>query len=99
VQADSLANAQQPNDTTGFDLIHEGSSIKPTKVFVQHSNPNIQPDMELWNRIREYDQKAKEDPFSSVLSKKQKQKLRQQQIIGKPPYRTRSRGDSSLNGQ
>jgi len=44
---------------------------------VFHSNENIQRDMELWNRIQEYDKKSKEEEFTPVLSKKQKQKLRQ----------------------
>ena len=54
--------------------------------------------MELWNRIREYDQRAKEAPFTPVLTKKQKQKLRQE-VLSKQPYRTRSTGDASPTPQ
>ena len=48
--------------------------------------------MELWHRIREYDQKS-ELPFIPVLTKKQKQHLKKT-IVGKP-YKTRSMGDAS----
>jgi len=42
----------------------------------RHIHPNIQHDMELWQRVREYDQHATEVPFTPVLSKKQKQNLK-----------------------
>lgn len=45
--------------------------------------------------LRKYDKKSKEEEFTPVLSKKQKQKLRQQIVLGKPQYKTRSRGPTS----
>lgn len=63
-----------------------------------HSNPRIQQDMELWRRICEYDAKSPEMPFTTVLTKKQKQHLKKIHI-GKPSYRTRSRGEPSLYDQ
>jgi len=77
---------EQHQVPTCSDLGHISSSIAPTEVF--HSDENIQRDMELWNRIREYDQKSKEEEFTPVLSKKQKLKLRQQIVLGKPLYKT-----------
>jgi len=41
-----------------------------------HISPIIQHNMELWRRIREYDEKAAEIPFTPVLSKKQKQQVK-----------------------
>jgi len=58
---------EQHQVPTCSDLGHISSSIAPTEVF--HSDENIQRDMELWNRIREYDQKSKEEEFTPVLFK------------------------------
>lgn len=98
--------AVQPNfladtvDGNAGSVMSEGNSmLMQSEILVHYSDPNIQRDMELWNRIREYDQKAAEDPFTPVLSKKQKLKFRQQHVLGKPPYRTCSRGASSPSAQ
>jgi len=48
-------------------------------------------------RVKEYDQKAAEDPFIPVLTRKQKQRLKKT-IIGKP-YKTRSTGVNSTSDQ
>jgi len=50
-------------------------------------------------RIRDYDKANVEMPFTLVLSKKKKQQVKKQLQIGKPPYRTRSRGDPSPTDQ
>jgi len=55
-----------------------------------HSNKNIQHDLELWARIREYDQRTTDEGFTQVLTKKQKQTVKKQ-VLGKSPYRTRAR--------
>ena len=49
-------------------------------------NPNIQHDLELWNRVREYYKANAELPFTPILSRKQKQQIRKKIQIGKPPY-------------
>ena len=49
-----------------------------------HSSPRIHHDLELWRRIREYDAKAAEMPFTPVFSKKQKQQIKKQFHVGKP---------------
>jgi len=61
-----------------------------------HTNPRIQRDLDLWQKVREYDKRVAENPpFVPVLSKKQQQILRKHQFDGKAPYRTRSTGDIS----
>ena len=48
--------------------IQDGTSLPVvTKI---HSSTRIQQDLELWRRIKEYDQKAAEDPFTPVLTRK-----------------------------
>jgi len=65
-----------------------------------HNNPCIQRDLDLWQKVKEYDQRAAENPlFIHVLSKKQQQMLRKHQFDGKAPYRTRSTGDASPPNQ
>ena len=49
---------------------------------MQHIHPNIQQDIGPWQRICEYDKRAAEVPFTPVLSKKQKQKLKEAQFLG-----------------
>jgi len=60
-----------------------------------HNSPKIQHGMELWHRVREYDEKTAEMPFTPVLSKHHKQKIKKQLQVRKSSYRTRSRGDFS----
>jgi hypothetical protein len=61
-----------------------------------HSNPNVQHDLDLWMRVREHDKANAESPFIPVLSKKQKQQVKKQLQIDKPPpYKTRSQGGSN----
>ena len=60
-----------------------------------HSNPRIQHDLDLWQKIKEYDKSSSENPFVPVLSKKQKQMLKELPFDGKAPYRTRSTGEAS----
>jgi len=86
------AGIVQPVDSTA-GTAPVGSKLTTQNEVVHHSNPKFQHDTELWNRIQEA-----EAPFTPVLTKKQKQKLRQE-VLGKPPYRTRSRRDASPNPQ
>jgi len=72
-------------------LVSYGSSTLPDGLVQQHIHPNIQQDMDLWHRIREYHKRAAEVPFTPFLSKKQKHKLKQVQVFGKLPYWTCSR--------
>jgi len=85
-------------------MTHVATSEDSNRVLVLHEediddNPNIQRDMELWCRIHDYDKKEAEMPFTLDLSKKQKQHIKEQLQIGKPPYKTRSKGDASPTAQ
>jgi len=62
-----------------------------------HSSARIQHDLELWRRVKEYDQKAAEVPFIPMLTRKQKQHLKKTTIS--KPYKTRSTGDNSTSDQ
>jgi len=86
-----------------YTVEHTGTNENGDKiltVFESHSNPNVQHDLDLWMRVREYDKANAELPFTPVLSKKQKQQVRKQLQIGKPPpYKTRSQGGSNSGDQ
>jgi len=65
-----------------------------------YTNPRIQSNLDLWQKVKEYDQRAADNPpFVPVLSKKQQQMLRKHQFDGKPPYQTLSTGDTSTTPQ
>jgi len=64
-----------------------------------HTNPRIQHDLDLWQKIKEYVQRSAENPFVPVFSKKQKQMLKKHQFDGKAPYKTRSMGPTSPPSQ
>jgi len=54
-------------------MIHEDNNmVTQRESLEQYNNVNIQHDMELWQRVREYDQRSVEEPFTPVLTKKQK---------------------------
>jgi len=76
------------------DVEHDISIQDGTEV---HSSARIQHDLELWRRVKEYDQKAAEVPFIPVLTRKQKQHLKKTTID--KPYKTRSMGGNSTSSQ
>jgi len=56
--------------------------------------------MKLWMRVHEYDKANEDRPFTLVLSRKQKQQVKKNLQIGKPPpYKTRSQGGSTSGDQ
>ena len=80
----------------GHEISTQDGTSLPVVIEI-HSSARIQQDLELWRRIKEYDQKAAEDPFIPVLTRKQKQHLKKT-TIGKP-YKTRSTGVNSTSDQ
>jgi len=64
-----------------------------------HPNNNIQHGLDLWERVREYDKRSADEDFTSVLTRKQKQKLKLQQVLSKQPTKTRARGDPHSTDQ
>jgi len=86
------------NDDAAVQLL-EAQKIQPLQVTIvqqqeAHTSKNIQSGLDLWARIREYDQRTVEEGFTQVLSKQQKQ-TRKKQVLGKPTYNTRTRGGPS----
>jgi len=64
-----------------------------------HSNKNIQHNLELWARIREYDQRTADGGFTQVLTKKHKQTMKKL-VLGKLLiYNTRARGNPPPSAQ
>ena len=57
-----------------------------------HPSKNIQHGLDLWDRVREYDARSAVEDFTTVLTRKQKQKIKLQQDLAKQPTKTRSRG-------
>jgi len=106
-QEDPLGVRSIPRDTASFlameRLVQEGvdsgldeDGDRALIVYEPHSNPNVQHDLDLWMRVREYDNANAEMSFTPVLSRKQKQQVRKNLQIGKPPpYKTRSQGGSN----
>ena len=58
---------------------------------------NIQHDLELWDRIQQYDKRAAEEDITPVLTRKQKHKIKQ--VLEKQPPRTCARGDPPPSAQ
>jgi len=88
--------AQSMADTTGTDV----NCDKILPVYDSHTNPNVQHDLDLWMRVRDYDKANAEAPFIPVLSRKQKAHVKKNLQIGKPStYKTRSQGGSNSGTQ
>jgi len=63
---------------TDTPLVTENSStLSHTDGSNKHIYPNIQHDRDLWQHVHEYNQRMAEIPFTPILSKKKKQKLKQ----------------------
>jgi len=76
----------------GAELEDTNSNRIVREEGMTHTNPRIQHDLDLWQKIKDYDKRSSETPFVPVLSKKHKQMLKKHQFDGKPPYKTRSTG-------
>lgn len=66
--------AKNVSNETEVQIMHD--NIAPVRVFpAQHQDvqvsKNVQRDLDLWARIREYDQRTADEGFTQVLSKKQ----------------------------
>jgi len=84
--------------------IEHTSNPKEQEVVVlqqQHVHPskNIQHGLDLWNRVHEYDARCANEDFMPVLTRKQKQKLKLQQVLPKQPSKTPARGDKHTHAQ
>jgi len=64
-----------------------------------HPSKNIQHGLDLWDRVRECDERSAAEDFTSVLTRKQKQKIKLQQVLAKQPPKTHARGDKHQTAQ
>ena len=85
---------QHAANTSTDDAEVNISSQVPSVQLETHISKNIQNGLDLWARIREYDQRMADE----VLSKSQKQ-ARKNQVIGKPHYQTRAKGGRPPSSQ
>jgi len=84
-------NASVPLDVAAAttDPIETTLMVDPSPE--KHSNARVQHDIELWNRIKEYDKRAAEvASFMPVLTRKQKQNLKKQLTDGQQPSQSSS---------
>ena len=59
---------------------HVTAEIQQQEV---HPSKNIQHGLDLWERVRQYDERSAVEDFTPVLTRKQKQKLKLQQVLKK----------------
>jgi len=64
-----------------------------------HPSKNIQHGLDLWDRVHEYDARSATDDFTPALTRKQKQKIKLQQVLAKQPPKTRAWGDDHQTAQ
>jgi len=81
------------SNETEVQIMHD--NIAPVRVFpAQHQDvqvsKNVQRDLDLWARIREYDQRTADEGFTQVLSKKQQQAMKKKVLYAS--YNTRAKG-------
>jgi len=57
-------------DTEGAELEHINRPVIVREEGMTHINPRIQHDLDIWQKIKDYDKRAAENPFKPVLSKK-----------------------------
>lgn len=82
------------SDDTNVEITQDATAhVRVTPVQYQEIpvSKNVQSYLDLWARIREYDQRMAAEGFTQVLSKKQQQALKKQ-VLGKTPYNTQEKG-------
>jgi len=80
-------------------IIQEEQVVASLQQQEVHPSKNIQHGLDLWERVREYDKRSAEEDFTPVLTMKQKQKLKLQQVLYKQPTKTRAWGDPHSTNQ
>jgi hypothetical protein len=81
--------------------VPEQQGVIPQRQEV-HPSKNIQLGVELWERAREYDARAAAEAAAGllpVLTRKQKQKIKMQNVLANQPTQSRTRGDSQPPAQ
>lgn len=102
---EQTANSQMMSNNTGNNASDEAvtgiTHDTPVRAFPTHHqeiqvSKIVQRDLDLWARIREYDQWTADEDFTQILSKKQKQAVKKQ-VLGKASYNTRAKGTHPLS--
>jgi len=75
---------------------HVAAEIQQQEVYL---SKNIQHGLDLWERVRQHDERSALEDFTPVLTRKQKQKQKLQQVLQKQPTETCARGDPSTTAQ
>jgi len=83
-----------PENTSMPTSIQEEKVVTDLQQQEVHPSKNIQAGLELWERFRQYDERSAVEDFTSVLTRKQKQRIKLQQVLPKKPTKTRARGAS-----
>ena len=68
---------------------HDASQVAISQPY---TSKNVQKDLDLWARIKEYDQRTAKEGFTQVLSNKQQLNMKKQVLLGKPHYQVRVKG-------
>jgi len=90
VQADVNINVSHNQDE------HVAAEIQQQEV---HPSKNIQHGLDLCEQVCQYDERSALEDFTPVLTRKQKQNLKLQQVLQKQPTKTCARGDPSTTAQ
>ena len=93
-----LLDGKQPDVEIMNDNTIQPVRVTPAQHREVYTSKNVQSDLDLWVRIREYDQRAAEEGFTQVLSKKQQQ-AKKKKVLGIYSYNTRTRGGPSPSAQ
>lgn len=105
---ESIVDRGNEQDSTAADVDHDAlqlqhaannitddAEVSPLVQQQVHISRNIQNGLDLWARIREYDQRMADEGFTQVLTKAQKQN-RKKQVIGTPYISNPCKGWSSI---
>jgi len=92
-QTQTNTTKSEDSENTNVEIMQDPSApvrvatVQPQEIPV---SKNVQSDLDLWARIREYDERMADEGFTQVLSKKQQQAVKKQ-VLGKASY-TRAKG-------
>ncbi|XP_024627637.2 uncharacterized protein [Medicago truncatula] len=75
VEPPSVVSGSMPTEKEQDVVILQKQEVHPSK--------NIQHGLDLWARVREYDERSAAEDFVHVLTRKHKQKLKVQQVLAK----------------
>ncbi|AET00278.2 hypothetical protein MTR_5g090310 [Medicago truncatula] len=80
VEPPSVVSGSMPTEKEQDVVILQKQEVHPSK--------NIEHGLDLWARVREYDERSAAEDFMPVLTRKQKQKLKVQQVLAKQPTKS-----------